>query len=190
MRVERQLPQTQFSTTSTVLESETRLAINALGLDAGLGLPHADTASRDSLVYYLMEPVRPRVDAYLFDWISDSPLKRGWFFEEGDGKCRLMAEIAKQLTLTTDTWSREIAPVAEWFVKELCSQMLDMTKLRRPGTRLTQERRRVAVGSVVPDIPAARSQQRLCEIVVLSFLQGVTVALPAPVKQRALASRT
>jgi hypothetical protein len=110
-----------------------------------------------------MEAVRPRVDAYLWDWISRSPLKRAWFFEEGDGRCRLMAEITKQLTFTTDTWSREIAPVAEWFVKELCSHMLDMSKLRRPGTRLTQERRRVAVGSVLPDMPAVHPQQKLCK---------------------------
>jgi hypothetical protein len=146
-----------------VLESEARLAVNALGLDAGLGLLHADTASHDSLVYDLMEPVRPQVDAYLIHWISQSPLKRASFFEEGDGKCRVMDEITKQLTFTTDTWSREIAPVAEWFLKELCPQMLDMTKLRRPGTRLTQERRRVAVGSAMPIIPPAPNQQNVCK---------------------------
>jgi hypothetical protein len=56
-----------------------------------------------------------------------------------------MSESATQLAQTSETWSREMAPVAEWFVKELCSEMLDMSKLRRPGTRLTQERRRVAV---------------------------------------------
>jgi CRISPR-associated endonuclease Cas1 len=147
----------------TLLETETRLAINALGLDAGLGLLHADTASRDSLVYDLMEPIRPVVDAYLFKWISQSPLKRSWFFEERDGKCRLMADVAMQLADTVQTWSREIAPIAEWYVKELCSHMLDMSKIRRPGTRLTQERRRAAVGSAVPVHEPLEAQRNHCE---------------------------
>ena len=65
-----------------VLESETRLAVAALGLDPGLGFWHVDTPARDSLACDLMEPVRPRVDAFLLDWITREPLKRAWFFEQ------------------------------------------------------------------------------------------------------------
>src|SRR5215813_13964616 len=57
-----------------VLESETRLAITALGLDPGLGVLHVDTPRRDSFACDLMEPIRPVIDAYLFDWMSQSPL--------------------------------------------------------------------------------------------------------------------
>jgi CRISPR-associated endonuclease Cas1 len=50
-----------------VLESETRLAVAVLGLDPGLGFWHVDTPARDSLACDLMEPVRPKVDAFLLD---------------------------------------------------------------------------------------------------------------------------
>src|SRR6185369_18013626 len=83
-----------------VLESETRLAITALGLDPGLGVLHVDTPRRDSLACDLMEPVRPVIDAYLFDWISRSPLRREWFYEQRDGNCRLMGPFAALLSET------------------------------------------------------------------------------------------
>jgi hypothetical protein len=41
-----------------VTESETRLAVAALGLDPGLGFWHVDTPARDSLACDLMEPNR------------------------------------------------------------------------------------------------------------------------------------
>jgi len=69
----------------TMLESETRLTTVALGLDPGFGLIHVDSPIRDSLVYDLMEPIRPKVDALLFDWLTRTPLKREWFFEQRDG---------------------------------------------------------------------------------------------------------
>src|SRR5690242_6568184 len=47
-----------------VLESETRLAAAALGLDPGLGFLHVDTPARDSLACDLMEPVRPQVERF------------------------------------------------------------------------------------------------------------------------------
>ena len=80
-----------------VLESESRLAAAALGLDPGLGVLHVDTPARDSLACDIMEPVRSAVDSYLLDWITRQPLKREWFFEQRDGNCRLMAPFAVRL---------------------------------------------------------------------------------------------
>jgi CRISPR/Cas system-associated endonuclease Cas1 len=40
-----------------VLESETRLACAALGLDPGLGVLHVDAQFRDSLAFDVMEPI-------------------------------------------------------------------------------------------------------------------------------------
>src|SRR5438132_5327266 len=77
-----------------VVESQTRLAVAALGLDPGLGFFHADTAARDSLACDLMEPIRPQVDGFVLDWITREPLKRAWFFEQRDGNCRLMSTLA------------------------------------------------------------------------------------------------
>jgi len=125
-----------------VLESESRLAAAALGLDPGLGVLHVDTPARDSLACDLMEPVRPQIDAFVLDWITRETLKREWFHEQPDGNCRLMSDLAIRLAETAPTWGRAIAPLAEWFAQSL------WTTIRKPvhsdqdlPTRLTQRRR-------------------------------------------------
>jgi CRISPR-associated endonuclease Cas1 len=127
-----------------LLEAECRLAIAALGLDPEMGVLHMDTINRDSLACDLMEAIRPDVDAYVLNRILKQPLKRNWFFEERNGNCRLMADLASQLAETTSTWARLVAPLAEWTVKEIAST----TKSRRatPATRLTQNHKRETRG--------------------------------------------
>jgi CRISPR-associated endonuclease Cas1 len=102
-----------------ILETETRLAVAALGLDPGLGVMHLDSRTRDSLACDLMEPIRPQVDAYLLEWITREPLRREWFFEERNGNCRLMASLASRLAETGPTWARAVAPLAEWVSQSL-----------------------------------------------------------------------
>lgn len=136
-----------------VLESESRLALAALGLDPGIGVLHVDAPSRDSLALDLMEAVRPQVDAYLFDWISSEPLRREWFFEKSDGNCRLMGSFATRLTEAAPTWSRAVAPVAEWVSRTLWSTLRKPARRSYPATRLTQSHRRQAKGGP-PAAPA------------------------------------
>lgn len=81
-----------------ILESESRLALAALGLDPGLGVLHNDLRSRDSLASDLMEPVRPKVDALVLNLLSSEQLRREWFFEQRNGNCRLMASFAATLS--------------------------------------------------------------------------------------------
>jgi CRISPR-associated endonuclease Cas1 len=125
-----------------LLESEASLAARALGLDAAMGIFHVDQPNRDSLACDLMEPVRPRVDSYLLDWITTQPLKREWFFEQQDGNARLMASLTERLSETAPMWARAIAPVAEWVAQALWKST---KKPAPPGpslpTRLTQRRR-------------------------------------------------
>jgi CRISPR-associated endonuclease Cas1 len=147
----------------TLLESETRLAITALGLDPGFGLLHVDHATRDSLVYDLMEPVRPKIDGYVLDWILKTPLKRSWFFEHADGCCRLMSDLTVELSDTAPTWSREVAPIVEWFAQTLSSASADNARVRSPGTRLTQRRRYEGAGASMPTTKQASQQQNVCE---------------------------
>ncbi len=129
-----------------LLESETRLAAAAMGLDPGIGLLHVDTDARDSLACDLMEPVRPQVDAYLLDWITREPLRREWFFEQRDGNCRLMGSFAVGLSETTRTWGRAVAPIAESVARTLSSKIKKQIRSGLPATRLTQSRRREARG--------------------------------------------
>ena len=146
-----------------VLESESRLALAALGLDPGIGVLHMDASSRDSLALDLMEAVRPQVDAYLFDWITREPLRREWFFEKSDGNCRLMGSFAARLTETALTYGRAVAPVAEWVSRILWSTLKKPSRQIYPATRLTQSRRRQARGgeSIAPADPGPRAP-RIC----------------------------
>jgi CRISPR-associated endonuclease Cas1 len=124
-----------------LLESEARLAAAALGLDPGLGVLHFDSRSRDSLASDLMEPIRPRVDAYVLDWITRESLRREWFFEQRDGNCRLVGSFAARLSETAQTWAWAVAPVAESFCRKLWSTMRKPASWTGPATRLTQQRR-------------------------------------------------
>jgi predicted nucleic acid-binding Zn ribbon protein len=146
-----------------LLESETRLAAAAMGLDPGIGLLHVDTDARDSLACDLMEPVRPQVDAYLLDWLTREPLRRGWFFGQRDGNCRLMGSFAVWLSETARTWGRAVAPIAEWIAHELWSTTSKKARPRLPATRLTQNHKREAKG-VSMDFPPAEPPKphRIC----------------------------
>jgi len=146
----------------TMLETETRLAIAVLGLDPGLGFLHADEA-RDSLACDLMEPVRPEVDRFLLDWISQTPLKREWFFELRDGNCRLMAPFVEQLSETAPMWRRAVAPIVEWVAQTLWASIGTPTRKPGPATRLTQRRNREAKGSEpLPPVSNSMQPKSLC----------------------------
>jgi CRISPR-associated endonuclease Cas1 len=155
-----------------VLESEARLAASALGLDPGLGVMHADADARDSLASDLMEPVRPLVDEYVLNWLLQQPLKREWFFEERNGRCRLMSRYAERLSETAPRWAQAIAPIAEHLVRALWSTTGRGKKEPRPATRLTQRHRREANGSSVPSIQPPERPPRLCRSCGITIARG------------------
>ena len=129
-----------------LLEAETRLAAATLGLDPGIGVMHVDVPYRDSLALDLMEVVRPDVDAFVLDWIKRGPLPRSYFFEQKDGTCRLMAGFASTLSQTTSKWAHLIAPVAEWFAREINSSK-SARRYDVVPARLTHLNKRIAKGS-------------------------------------------
>jgi CRISPR-associated endonuclease Cas1 len=137
----------------SLLESESRLAAAALGLDPGLGMLHVDTKARDSLACDLMEPIRPQVDAFLLDWITREPLTREWLFEQSDGNCRLMAPFAARLAETAPMWGRAVAPFAEWVTRALWSSSAKLSRESPPATRLTQRFKREAKDA--PPLPSS-----------------------------------
>jgi len=167
-----------------MLETETRLAITALGLDPGLGFWHVDTDARDSLACDLMEPVRPQVDAYLLDWITREPLRREWFFEQRDGSCRLTAPLAVRLSETALAWNRAVAPFAEWVSQTLWKSIRKPTCDAGPATRLTQRRKREAKGS--PGLPATAPPRspRVCRVCGASITGGRYCRSCAPAVSR------
>jgi CRISPR-associated endonuclease Cas1 len=141
----------------SLLESESRLSAAAMGLDPGLGVLHMDTANRDSLACDIMEPIRPKCDAFILDWLQREPLRRSDFWEDRNGNCRIGSSLAIKLCGTTDTWRRLVAPVAEYVAHELRSSV---PKPASPfaltgqliATRLTQRKKREVKGSDVPEV--------------------------------------
>ena len=139
-----------------LLEAETRLAAATLGLDPGIGVMHVDVPYRDSLALDLMEVVRPDVDAFVLDWIKRGPLPRSHFFEQRDGNCRLMANFASTLSQTSSKWAQLVAPVVEWFTREVNAPK--QARSYQLPARLTQRNKRVAKGS--DPLPKAKSDVR------------------------------
>ncbi len=148
-----------------ILESEARLAAAELGLDPGLGVLHKDTPNRDSLACDIMEPVRPLVDAYVFDWMNRGPLRREWFFEQANGNCRLMGSFAAELSETALTWRKAISPYAEEAVRIFWQGRAKRSRFTLLPTRLTQARRSQAkTGNPVTNTPAIPKTKPRCPV--------------------------
>jgi CRISPR-associated endonuclease Cas1 len=138
-----------------LLESESRLALVALGLDPGIGFLHPARAYRDSLALDVMEPVRPEIERWLFEWVSTEPLCRTDFYEAGSGNCRLMSRLSSQLSETAPTWGRLVAPWAE-FVAQTLSTGIQGNRII--ATRLTQRNKREVKNAVMPRIHLPRPE--------------------------------
>ena len=94
-------------------EVEARFALVRLGLDPGLGCLHLDAAGRDSLALDVIEPLRPKVDAFVLGLIAERMFRKSDFVERSDGHVRVAAPLTHELAATMPTWRREVAPYAE-----------------------------------------------------------------------------
>jgi CRISPR-associated endonuclease Cas1 len=130
-----------------LLESETRLALAAMGLDVGLGLGlHTDTPNRDSLAFDVLEPIRPEIEDWVLNWVRQEPLRRSDFFETSSGNCRLMPPLCVKLSETAPVWGKRVAPWAEYVASTLWASTSPAKSERKLSTPLTQQHRRIAKG--------------------------------------------
>jgi len=147
-----------------LLESESRLSAAAMGLDPGIGCLHLDTPNRDSLACDIMEPIRPKCDAFVLHWLQNEPLRRSDFWEDRNGNCRIASSLAIKLCETSDTWRRLVAPVAEYVAQELWSSISKRASISARqliATRLTQRNKREVKGSNVPPVKVPKPE-RVC----------------------------
>jgi hypothetical protein len=110
-----------------------------------------------------MEAVRPKVDTYVFDWISRGILNRNWFFEGRDGNCRLMGECAQKFSETAAMWARAVAPVAEHVARTFWAAIHRKSSVRLPAARLTQNHRRFPRISLMQTSPSTPEIPSLCK---------------------------
>ncbi|MGH9295778.1 MAG: CRISPR-associated endonuclease Cas1, partial [Acidimicrobiales bacterium] len=92
---------------------EARLACDAVGLHPGLGFVHADEPRRDNLALDLLEPVRPEVERFVLDLVSERTFSRRDFVERSDGSIRIAPELVQNLAASMPMWARAVAPYAE-----------------------------------------------------------------------------
>jgi len=147
-----------------LLESESRLSAAAMGLDPGIGCLHVDTPNRDSLACDLMEVCRPKVDAFVLNWLQNETLRKSDFWEDRNGNCRLVSALAIKLAQTSHTWSKLVAPIAEYVAQTLWASIYgpQSTVARQQiATRLTQRNKREVKGSDVSPVKVPKPE-RVC----------------------------
>src|SRR5713226_8995830 len=135
-----------------------------MGLDPGMGCLHVDTPNRDSLACDLMEVCRPKVDAFVLNWLQNEPLRKSDFWEDRNGNCRLVSGLASKLAQTSHTWSKLVAPIAEYVAQALWSSVSKSSSTvarQRLATRLTQRKKRDVKGSDVPLVKIPKPE-RVC----------------------------
>jgi CRISPR-associated endonuclease Cas1 len=96
-----------------LVEAEAILASQAVGLDPGLGIVHADAKGRQSLALDIMEPIRPAVEAFVLDLVIERTFRKADFVETSDGHVRLRAPFTHRLTETLPEWRQALGPIAE-----------------------------------------------------------------------------
>ncbi|MEZ4412427.1 MAG: CRISPR-associated endonuclease Cas1 [Gemmatimonadales bacterium] len=115
-----------------ILEAEARIAALSVGADPMLGFIHTDQRNRDSLACDLMEPARPRVDAYVLDLFERREFRKEDFFELPDGQCRLMPPLTEELIKTGARWARLVLPEAQRVVATLLESKSNAARAKTP----------------------------------------------------------
>jgi CRISPR-associated endonuclease Cas1 len=125
----------------SLVEAEAILACQAVGLDPGLGIVHADAKGRQSLALDIMEPVRPEVDGFVLDMVERRTFRKAEFTETSDGHVRLFAPLTHELAETMPLWAKSLGPIAE-HVAHVFGKAMDGTY--SAATPLTSRRHRDA----------------------------------------------
>lgn len=103
----------------SLLEAEARVACAGAGLDLSLGLLHTDTASRRSLVYDVMEPVRPIADRLVLTLLLSHAFRPGELHQLRDGRCRLDQDLCARLWRWMPTFRQALGPVMAFLLGRL-----------------------------------------------------------------------
>ena len=78
-----------------ILAGQVERALQIAGLDVAVGSLHADQDGRASLVYDLIEPLRPVVDKIIFAWVTSQRWRRSDFVIDRQGVNRVHPQLAR-----------------------------------------------------------------------------------------------
>ena len=78
-----------------ILAGQVERALQVAGLDVAVGSLHADQDGRASLVYDLMEPLRPVIDNIIFSWVTMQRWRRADFIIDRQGVIRVHPQLGR-----------------------------------------------------------------------------------------------
>ena len=132
----------------SICENEARYACHVLGLDPAIGYGHGHTNESDTLVFDLMEVLRPEADRVVLS-LMDTGLgvpyrpdgKRGylkvlWFTESRDGVCRLTAPVTHMLA---ELIPAAVASIAGQYAEQISRALVATSKHRVVTSRYIHE---------------------------------------------------
>ena len=97
-----------------------RIEVVGYGLDTDAGFYHVDDEYRESLLWDLIEPIRPLLEERLIDECTKGLAVKDFLYERTTGRVRLDMTMRLRLVDTYDTWIGQKAhEMLLWYKKEL-----------------------------------------------------------------------
>jgi hypothetical protein len=148
----------------TLLEVETRIACEIVGLDPDLGLIHVDDRLRESFIYDLLEPLRPKADVWAFELLQKEQLHPAMFHELRDGIVRLDPDLTEMLAKALmPRFAKASLILANEYAQQL-RQMPICRKLVRDGSKQIASRSEVSSAGLCGycNEPLQRKRRKFC----------------------------
>jgi CRISPR-associated endonuclease Cas1 len=94
-------------------------ALAAQGLALPIGYLHSDKKGRNSLVWDAIEPLRPAIDAKVFEFVAKHEFARSDFPQSGYNVHRLSRDVTQLLLHCASLPARDIDDAADWMMRTI-----------------------------------------------------------------------
>ncbi len=151
-----------YTYTYTLAEAECRLALQALGLDPGLGVVHTDKKNRDSVALDLLEPLRPVAEQHVLQILTARYFTADDFHETPQGSCRLLPPLTHLVAQALPAFAQSVAPLAESIAHTLAHSSPGTIRLRTPLSRSNYTAAQTARRSTPRQLPGTDAVLPTC----------------------------
>ena len=122
----------------SLLESQTRQALNAIGADLVCGVLHSDRYGRESLVFDIMEPLRGLVDTMFLTFLQEHTFSAADFGMQTNGAVTIHPSLCRVLAEMVRVPQRKADDEARWFRTQLVD-MRGRVDRRKPRYTVTAD---------------------------------------------------
>src|ERR1700722_19128542 len=136
-------------------------ALAGQGLCLSIGYLHGDKKGRNSLVWDAIEPLRPVIDAKVFEFVAEHEFVRSDFPQSGYSVHRLSRDVTQLLLHSASLPPRQIEEAAEGMVRTIvrCAGLGARAKIDTEG----RKRGRPARAPHLSDVPSSDLTRLLAE---------------------------